>query len=267
VIKYPSLYNLLSLDVVAGSVSCCYFFGKLTNTPVHPISFLVLAITVWIIYTIDHLIDARNVYVKASSDRHQFHQVYYKVLTKVVGAISILNVGLLIFLERRLLFLGIGLAFFVVVYFIVKQFYPLLKEILIALLYTLGILLPVISNTSFQWDYAYLPIVILFFLLCWINLLVFSYIDVEGDERDGYRSAVLVLGKIRSKQMIYVLFMSSSALVLISKPIAAGLMLFLCLLIMMLLFKFSSWSNVHDRYRIIGDAVFLLPGIFSWIWM
>lgn len=265
--KRYQLYNVLSLDVVAGSVSSSYFFVKLTHGNVSVVVMIMLALTVWVIYTTDHLIDARKVPTIASSTRHYFHQQYYKILLKFVIIATLLNTMLLFLLERRQLLIGCILAFFVLIYFIVKQVLPLLKEFLTATLYTSGILLPVISNSDFHLRDMPFQILMLFFILCLINLLVFSYIDMDSDAVDGHRSGVIVLGKKRSTWIIYILFGCASILVFFSENISAGFIVWFCAFIMMLLFAFSSWSKMNDRYRIIGDGIFLLLGIYSVIWM
>jgi hypothetical protein len=53
--------NVLSIDVALGSVCAALFFGKYVAVGISPVTLAVLALTVWIIYTVDHLMDAKRI--------------------------------------------------------------------------------------------------------------------------------------------------------------------------------------------------------------
>jgi hypothetical protein len=70
--------NILSLDVVAGAVAGALFFGEILQVQLSFSVLTALGLTVWIIYTLDHLRDAKQILNVASTDRHRFHQEHFK---------------------------------------------------------------------------------------------------------------------------------------------------------------------------------------------
>src|SRR6476659_9916470 len=82
--RYYKLANILSLDVVAGAVICSIFFSQVFNTVIRVSGIISLALSVWIIYTVDHLLDARRITRQASTVRHRFHQKNQKILYSVL---------------------------------------------------------------------------------------------------------------------------------------------------------------------------------------
>ena len=75
-VRLYRILNTLSLDVSIGAVISAMFFAEVLQVKILPYGLATLALTVWIIYTIDHLRDARAIGTKASTARHLFHQHY-----------------------------------------------------------------------------------------------------------------------------------------------------------------------------------------------
>ena len=67
--KAYRLINILSIDVVAGAVCSALFFARLLQVSLLPYGIISLALTVWIIYTADHLLDAKRVEGVATTRR------------------------------------------------------------------------------------------------------------------------------------------------------------------------------------------------------
>src|SRR5690606_1730538 len=94
-IKAYQYVNILSLDVAAGAVIGSAFFAHLFGAHVAPIVYVALALTVWVVYTLDHLRDARSIPGVAATDRHRFHQQYFKVLMGLVLLITAIDAALI----------------------------------------------------------------------------------------------------------------------------------------------------------------------------
>jgi hypothetical protein len=80
-LKLPAM---LSLDVVAGAVGICIFLIVIQLGPMAAVEhwdlLLILGLAVWIIYTVDHAIDANVIGSRTLNKRQQFHQDYTNTL-------------------------------------------------------------------------------------------------------------------------------------------------------------------------------------------
>src|SRR5689334_7150262 len=83
-VKFYRLLNILSVDVALGAVCCAAWFATLFEVTLRPHAFVVLGLTVWIIYTADHLLDAKRTEGVASTKRHRFHQQHFSFLVVVL---------------------------------------------------------------------------------------------------------------------------------------------------------------------------------------
>src|SRR5688572_9142526 len=93
-IRFYRLMNILSIDVVAGATVSALFFAKIFDVQVRPFGLLALGVTVWAIYTLDHLRDAKKIRHEASTERHRFHQRHFKVLTVLLCAAVLIDIVL-----------------------------------------------------------------------------------------------------------------------------------------------------------------------------
>ncbi len=251
--------NLLSIDVALGAVCCALFFAKMLHVHILPYGLFSLAFTVWIIYTADHLLDAQKLKTKASTDRHAFHQQHYNCLLKVLVFVALLNGALLFFIREHLLAGGIVLACGVGMYLLVHRYIHCLKEVVVAVFYTIGVLLPSITVTTMSMSTWPWIVIIQFLLAALSNLLIFSWFDYEKDMQDNTTSFVTIVGKRRSSICTWLLIGSIVVLTPFSTTLPASL--FLLFIGMMLLFirMQSRWFAEKDRFRLVGDALFMLP--------
>ena len=195
----------LSLDIVLGAIFFLAYLEKYYQTDLSGNVYMALASAIWLIYTTDHLLDARSLGVP-TSDRHAFHKKYYKQLIFVAGAILCLGFVNIYFLEIEIIRNGailsaISVAYLLLVYFIRKLW---VKEVVVAMVYAVGIFLgpwTMIDHLSL-WDHLLLIQLIGIALL---NLLIFSYYDRMTDLQDGFNSIVLRLGTRVSQFVIITL--------------------------------------------------------------
>jgi hypothetical protein len=260
------LMNLLSLDVVAGAVVCALFFSRVFEVSVRPFGLIALALTVWIIYTADHLRDARKITGKASTERHRFHQVHYRKLIILTTVALCLDVIAILFIKQQVLQWGVALSLVVFAYLLVQGFLKFLKELFIAILYTCGILLLSLPVSSLKFGPPYYLLVVQFFIAALANLLMFSWFDREFDQQDKRYSFVTKTGEVTTRAIVWFLLLLLLALTLIQS--LNGTLLIPSLIIgcmgLMLLMIFlyrESLANM-DRFRLLGDAVFLVPVIY-----
>ena len=127
-IRFYRLLNILSIDVATGAVCCAAWFAVLFEVNLRPYALISLGLTVWIIYTIDHLLDARKVKEPASTDRHRFHQENFTLLFGVVVLAIVLDLFFVFFIRRIVFQSGIILSCIMVVYFLLQQLHSEFTE-------------------------------------------------------------------------------------------------------------------------------------------
>jgi hypothetical protein len=263
--QFYQYINILSLDVAAGAVISALFFAQLFNVQIKPYGLLALGLTVWIIYTADHLRDAKKIKHRASTQRHRFHQQYFYSLTALVGLAILLDAVTIFFIRRQVFEWGLILMAMVILYLLVQQYLRFLKEFFIASLYTWGVLLPSITITNITLDIAYIFLIAQFGLIAWINLVLFSWFDHVFDQRDKQNSLVTILGKRATIFFLYGLFGVSFLITVIQFVFftTSTQVLILCFMniVLFLIFTFRARLAKNDLYRLIGDGVFFVPGL------
>jgi len=262
-------FNILSLDIAAGAMASTLFFGRLFDVDVLPQGLISLGLTVWIIYTTDHLLDAKKIGQTAATERHRFHQLHFKPLFVLMMAAILVDITQIYFIRVAVFRAGSELATIVAVYFLVQRRLGFLKELLGTLLYTGGVLLiPLAAAPDFP--PRLILLVAQFALTAWINLLLYSWIDCTRDKTDHHNSFATIFGERASQRLLIALFASQGMLALVgllvaSAPLKAVVVLLCMNSVMLLIFVKRDFFEVNDRYRILGDGVFLLPLVYTLI--
>lgn len=263
-----SLFRILSLDIVAGACIGTLFIAHYLNIVLSTSIIIVLCICVWSIYTVDHLIDARKIRSHANTRRHRFHQRYFKQLV-VINLIAITVGGVLaIGLPLQTLIVGMLLTLLVVAYFIIfnSSKIRIPKEFMGGLIYTVGIFVAPVTAPTYQFDLGIILIFTEFLTIAWMNLVLFSLMEIDVDILDGHQSIARKWGKKRVTSLINYMFLAFIILLLLSLPMSMGqeflnyqLLLAVMGSTLYLIFLRRNFFKVRERYRIIGDAVFILP--------
>lgn len=267
ILAYRQL-NILSLDVTAGAMICALFFAKIFQITILPYGLVSLGLTVWIIYTADHLLDAKKIQQPASTERHRFHQRNFYVLFTILLLTILIDAVQLIFIRKIVFIEGLGLAFFIVIYFLLHRYLKLFKEVIGAVLYSGGVLLiPWSVNTS-AITQAHSILIGQFAMTALINLFLFSWYDRQQDVKDKHASFATVMGDSAAKYSLKILFLVQAAFFLVQLVVGGMTTLFPNIILTMmngilfLIFSERKYFERDDRYRLLGDAVFLLPLIY-----
>lgn len=266
-IRFYRLLSNLSIDVACGSVVLALFFADVFRSAIKPHGLAVLFLTVWVIYTTDHLIDSRNVKHEASSNRHQFHQRHFRTIAVFVVVAVCVIILLLFFVRTPIVLSGMVLAMLVVVYLLINQLTSSFKEFLVAMLYTCGVALPAFAVSARIMSTESSLFIMEVFLLAWINLLLFSLYDQYRDRRDGFSSFVVIHGEKFSLTVLALLFVVLAAVLLyhlIALPSLHAFVIMMMALTLAAIFIFRKTFADSDRYRFVGDLIFLYP-LFLWI--
>ncbi|MGC4023366.1 MAG: hypothetical protein QM734_16170 [Cyclobacteriaceae bacterium] len=254
----------MSLDIVAGAISSTLFFAKFFQIKILPSGLIALSLTVWIIYTADHLIDAKRIKGQAASERHRFHQKYFKTLVIFLSIAFIIDLIQLFFIRKQVFVGGIFLALIVAIYFLIQGYLKFLKELMGAILYTGGILLIPLSVKNSLLSQAQIILIVQFFVIALTNLILFSWFGISQDELDNHKSFATTFGNLITKRIVTLLLICTLGLSIYNfqnAPIEV-LILVAMSLILGLILVIKDWSANEDRYRLLGDAIFLIPLIY-----
>ncbi len=238
--------------------------------------YVILPLAVWAIYTSDHLMDARQLREAASTPRHLFHHQYFTILlvSALLAACACVVLAFL-FLGMTGILFGIGmgllaLGHLVLVKFVGERISPLLiKELGVALVYSAGIWgLPLIMSGGLGTREAMVPAA-QFLLLALANLLEFSLYEYESDKRDGQTSFVQAIGRkgtIRFTRLVLASAVGLGVFLLATTGGAPTVRLetvfaLMAAVLAALIYR-PVWFMQHERYRVWGDAAFLLPILY-----
>lgn len=259
--KIYQFINILSLDVVAGAVICSIFFARVLKADVLPDTVLTLGLTVWVIYTIDHLRDAMLIPAPAATDRHRFHQEHFRAILVVLVMAMIAGFIMLLFIPSAVLRYGVALAGVVLVYLILQRYLKFLKEFFVACLYTMGVLLPSIAILHGDVYPFHLILVAKFFITALMNLLLFSLFDYTQDRKQQQHSFVTWFGasSTRTGILFLGLFNIVSGIWLWSVDWRVALIFISMNAMLLAILLLQRHFMSHNYYRMLGDAIFFIP--------
>lgn len=256
--------NWLSLDVVAGAVCSALFFAQLLAVTVRPQGLLALAFSVWLVYTIDHLRDAKQAGHEPKSPRYAFHLRHFRLITAIAVIVFLVDVILVFFIRPQVFLGGIGMAALVGAYLIFHRRFPFLKEFMIAVLYTCGVLLPSVTVTNVMLSTFHILVIVCFFMIVVANLLLVCAIEFDNDQHDNQISFAVRFGKPLTIILVRLVLLSAilvSLLVLFQDPCAGAILLSMSVIHAIILVITNRFQE-NELYRLTGEAAFLLPGIY-----
>lgn len=269
--KLLTLARIFSIDVVLGACVGNLFIARYLQVSIPILHLLVLALSVWLIYTADHLADAYQVKHPAHSPRHLYHQQHFRAISIAFFILLLLGLVLAFNLPYKTFILGLALSGLVLVYFMLIKAIPsfryFYKEFLIAFLYTSGIFLSPVSLYDNPISFEILFVFVQYAVIALVNLLIFALYEAEMDEKDGHYSFIKSVGKKKAKNFVYtcLLIVFFSALVpVISIHTDDRLFKIEVLFLLMdstliCIMALPVFFQKKERYRILGDAVFLFP--------
>ncbi len=266
--------QILSIDVAFGAAAGAFLVSQVLSIQLPFIIYFSLTMAVWLIYTIDHLMDAAKMQQKAITPRHVFHQKYYKELLWIWLTLFLITGCLcLAYLPITTIKLGLIAAMLVVAHLVLvnllgtKISILVQKELGVAITYSTGVVVGPLSMMKAIPHYLWWVLAQLF-LYAFINLLEFSYFEKEVDKKQGQTSIARSIGTQPLEIIIYTmlgvgLFINTYCLVYFPSRIVVQLVLFLMFGVLTLVFIKKSTFAHNERYRTWGDVVFLFPIILA----
>lgn len=271
--RFKTFYNylqILSIDIVIGACAGMLFFDRLIGADLRPLLYLLLALSVWCIYTFDHLLDARQIKKAASTPRHAFHQKHFRTLAILLIILGSLGLGMAFyFLKIKfILFTGLALGSLILSSFVLLKILPrkwaFFKELSIAILYVVGIMLaPYFHNDLVSIPQSFWLLGLAYVLVAWFNTLYLGMLDRESDKVDGLYSFALTVGTSRSNKLLmglmWVMLLYVTALYFF---LSSGYYLLISIVLIMALnhcIVFLQDQSSSDDARRKLDACFMLP--------
>ena len=262
--------RVLSLDIVAGACICSLFVARILEVQLSPFAVICLGIAVWLIYTMDHLLDGLRVQDNGAP-RHLFHKKYRWTIFVIWTVLAFVALMLSFQLPVGTLEAGLILSFAVLIYFFLvylfqtRQLYH--KELFGAFIYTTGVFLPALTVFPTPWSSLVLVLILEFFLLALINLLLFARMDFVYDKAQAFGSLPGSIGKHHLLQFLTGLFFLTAILI----PVVAmnwksnlNVLYSQCILGAMLLVLGGLHLSIKNRltnlqFQLLGDSIFLCP--------
>lgn len=255
----------ISLDIVGGVLCGGYFAATMTGADLPFSWYLLLGVATWVVYLVDHLLDAASVRPSGMSWRHWAVSRRRRRLLPCIVAFCVLAPIVAIWTLPRIVLLAIPFVVFAAVAHLYwaqrakRHWLP--KEFTAATIYVLGIwFVPLLVGRFNSWT---LVLLALHWIAAVLNLTAFSQFDWSADRIQGRCSVVRDWGRRASVGLVLWLGLAASlsvaAIWLVAPPAVspAALALLPLTLAPPLLLKNYQWFATADRYRL-ADGLFLL---------
>lgn len=263
--QYVKVY---SIDIALGAVISTWFLARvlLINLPWHIL--LVLGLTVWSIYTVDHLIDAYKLKTLTGPNRYFYHKKYFRpVLGFVIFTVVCTGILTYFMLPEPLIVNGLIIGGSVVIYFLARlilgRYFSGIKEILAAAIFTMGVALPAYHYAD-QVNFFFITVVLQFFCIVFANLLICSVWDEKIDRQNSFDSMTVTFG------IKFINFLIFSLVIIALSVSVAGfflyeahflkvqLMLLFMSLALIIIYQYGGKAGEHVQ-RFLIDSIFFIP--------
>lgn len=275
ILKSYTTFQILSIDVVLGSLAVGYMAVRLLDVTPVKVWWLILAISVWIIYSADHLLDGLKNKYSAVISRHRYYYKNRKPLLLAIIILSIINIYLsIIYMDISIIYAGIIMCFVVFIYlmlinygnYAIVQIIP--KELVIAIIYVSGIYLAPVYWHGATPDNFNIIVFIILAVLVWAEGVMASYFDYDKDVSDHYNSFAISNSKTTTRNVLIALHLTIEILLLIllfffntSLELAVILVLIVINFSLGIMILYPNNCLFMKYYRAIGESVFMLPAL------
>jgi len=268
--------HYLSLDIVIGALATSCFAARLFGSDPGWIWWITLALTVWLLYTGDHMLDALKHKKKVEREMHYFLLKNRKMVIYSLGVVAVADAMLIInLLDKELFKYALILAGLVLLFYAMRHIFrknrllSIPGEVFVLLLYLAGTWLgpAVAMEAGFEAGHGMIALIFMGILL--MNLGVISLYDMRLDSRMGIASLANLLGMTRSKSLLLV---TAIAIYLISilqfmifemdRYSQYALIISGMCTILLLIVYYPSRFRKNDYFRLAADAV-LFMGFLS----
>jgi hypothetical protein len=268
--------HYLSLDIVIGALATSCFAARLFGTDPGWIWWITLALTVWLLYTGDRMLDALKNKKKVEREMHYFLLKNRKMVIYSLGVVVLVDAMLIInLLDKELFKYALILAGLVLLFYAMRHIFrknrllSIPGEFFVLLLYLAGTWLgpAVAMEGSFEAGQGMIALIFMGILL--MNLGVISLYDMKLDSRMGIASLANLLGMKRSKNLllgtaiaIYLISILQFMVFEMDRYSQYALIISGMCTILLLVVYYPSRFRKNDYFRLAADAV-LFMGFLS----
>jgi len=270
--KIYRIFHFLSLDIVLGALASSCFAAGLFGTDPGWIWWITLALTVWLLYTGDHMLDAWKHRKKLERELHYYMMKNRKTLVWSMGLVAAIDI-LLIFnlFDQELMKYALFLAGLVLLFYAMRHIFRKNRvfnipgEFFVMLLYMAGTWLgpAVVLESGFEAGHG--MIALLFMGVILMNLGVISIYDIKLDSRMGIASLASLLGIKRTRNLllgtgiaIYLLSLLQFLVFEMDHFSQHALILAGMCTILLLVLYYPSRFRKNDYFRLAADAVLFM---------
>lgn len=188
--------EVLSIDICVGVLGAGALAQSVFRAAMKPAWWVLLPLSVWVVYTTDHLFDALKVGPDAANQRHRFHHKHMRPLAglAIVGAVTALLLAV-IYLRELVIAGGLVVGALALVHVLLAFWGKVRfgKEISVGLIYTTGVCFAPVLNRGTGISWFELSFLAGLLLAAWLNLFMNSVIEYRVDRTDDQ---IFVLAKI-----------------------------------------------------------------------
>ncbi len=270
--KIYRLIRILSLDIIAGVIAGSLFAARMMSIILPWPYLLVIAVTAWIIYLSDHLVDGIK---KKGESVNEIHRIFYKYKTPVILLIIMALIfdfsTALFFLPPGILQFGLIIGGATVLYILFTILFAgdtrvlFIKEIWISLIYTFAIWGGPVIYAGGHAESWQVMVMVSYGLLVMANVFTYSYYEYDMDIADRERTFAVDFGTRVTRIFITVTLILAGSF-WITSAIIWGLPALPALIILALMFAgllvliiFPAFFRKSGSYGIWADTVFLIP--------
>jgi len=217
------LVRMLSLDVVAGGLAGAALAARMAAAPMPAAFWWVLAGAIWVVYTLDHRIDARRAGPHAANPRHGFHARHARALGVAMGLVALTSfAGGTLLLPTRVLAAAPAIGALAALHMVgVRRGFPAWfpKELSVALIYSAGVWAgPLLIGTRLDlWTWAGF---VLHAVAAFVYLLLYAWYEAVIDAADGSPSLAVRWGRERLGVMLTGLIVGASVVAVAAAVLA-----------------------------------------------
>lgn len=269
-------FHYLGLDIVFGALASSCFAARLFETSPGFVWWITLALTVWLLYTGDHMLDAWRHRKKVQREMHDFLLRHRRLVIYSLGVVAVVNFMLIInLLEKQVFKYALILAGLVLLFYAMRhvfrknRFLFVPGEFFVLLFYLAGTWLGPAAKVEGGFVTSQGLIALIFAGVLLMNLGVISLYDLKLDSRMGISSLANMLGKQRTRNLLIgtgvsILVLTVLQFMVFEADRYTQFALILCGMatILLLVVYLPSRFRNKDLYRWTADAV-LFMGFLS----
>jgi branched-subunit amino acid transport protein len=269
-------FHYLGFDIVLGALASSCFAARLFETSPGFVWWITLALTVWLLYTGDHMLDAWRHRKKVRREMHIFLLRHRRLVIYSLGVVAVVNSMLIInLLEKQVFKYALILAGLVLLFYAMRhvfrknRFLFVPGEFFVLLFYLAGTWLGPAAKVEGGFVTSQGLIALIFGGVLLMNLGVISLYDLKLDSRMGISSLASMLGKQRTRNLLIgtgvsILVLTVLQFMVFEADRYTQFALILCGMatILLLVVYLPSRFRNKDLYRWTADAV-LFMGFLS----